>query len=133
MGMMKEFKTFALKGNVMDMAVGIVIGVAFGAIVASFVADVVMPPVGLLLGGVDFTELAITLQEATPDTEAVTLNYGLFIQTLVNFVIIALAVFMAVKGINSMKKKEEEAPAAPPEPSREEVLLGEIRDILRNR
>jgi len=131
MGMMKEFKTFALKGNVMDMAVGIVIGAAFGAIVASFVADVIMPPIGLLLGGVDFTTLGVTLREATADTEAVVLGYGAFIQTAVNFVIIALAVFVAVKGINSMEKKEEAAPAAPPAPSNEEKLLAEIRDLLK--
>ena len=131
MGMMKEFKAFALRGNVMDMAVGIVIGVAFGAIVASFVADVIMPPVGLLLGDVEFSELAITLREATAESDAVTLNYGMFLQTLVNFVVIALAVFMAVKGMNSMKKEEETAPAAPPEPTKEEILLTEIRDLLK--
>ena len=133
MGMMKEFKTFALKGNVMDMAVGIVIGAAFGAIVASFVADVIMPPIGLLLGGVDFNSLGVILSEATVDSEAVVLKYGFFIQTLVNFIIIALAVFVAVKGINSMKKKEEAAPSAPPAPSNEEKLLAEIRDLLQNK
>jgi len=133
MGMMKEFKTFAMKGNVMDMAVGIVIGAAFGAIVASFVADVIMPPIGLLLGGVDFNSLGVTLSEATADSEAVVLKYGVFIQTLVNFIIIALAVFIAVKGINSMKKKEETAPSAPPAPSNEEKLLAEIRDLLQNK
>ncbi len=133
MGMMKEFKTFALKGNVMDMAVGIVIGAAFGAIVASFVADVIMPPIGLLLGGVDFNSLGVILSEATVDSEAVVLKYGVFIQTLVNFIIIALAVFVAVKGINSMKKKEEAAPSAPPAPSNEEKLLAEIRDLLQNK
>lgn len=131
--MMKEFKEFAVKGNVIDMAVGIVIGVAFGAIIASFVADVIMPPVGLLLGGMEFSNLAITLQEATPDAEAVMLNYGMFIQTLVNFVIIALAIFMVVKGINASKEKEEAAPVAPPEPTKEEKLLTEIRDILNRR
>jgi len=138
MGMMKEFKTFALKGNVMDMAVGIVIGAAFGAIVASFVADVIMPPIGLLLGGVDFNSLGVILSEAMPiqyvsSSEAVVLKYGVFIQTLVNFIIIALAVFVAVKGINSMKKKEEAAPSAPPAPSNEEKLLAEIRDLLQNK
>ena len=133
MGMMKEFKTFALKGNVMDMAVGIVIGAAFGAMVASFVADVIMPPIGILLGGVDFSSLGVTLQEATADSEAVVLKYGVFIQTIVNFFIIALAVFVAVKGINTMKKKEAAAPAAPPAPSNEEKLLAEIRDILKSR
>lgn len=131
MGMMKEFKAFALRGNVMDMAVGIVIGAAFGAIVASFVADVIMPPIGLLLGGVDFSTLGVTLQDATAETDAVVLRYGAFIQTAVNFLIIALAVFVAVKGINSMKKKEEAAPAAPPAPTNEEKLLSEIRDLLK--
>lgn len=129
--MMKEFKAFALRGNVMDMAVGIVIGAAFGAIVASFVADVIMPPIGLLLGGVDFSTLGVTLQDATAETDAVVLRYGAFIQTAVNFLIIALAVFVAVKGINSMKKKEEAAPAAPPAPTNEEKLLSEIRDLLK--
>jgi len=131
MGMAKEFKTFALKGNVIDMAVGIVIGVAFGAIVASFVADVIMPPIGLLIGGVDFTTLGITLKGATPDAEAVVLKYGMFIQTVVNFFIIALAVFIAVKGINNLNRKEKVAPAAPPAPSNEEKLLMEIRDLLK--
>jgi large conductance mechanosensitive channel len=131
MSMMKEFKTFAMRGNVIDMAVGIVIGGAFGKIVSSFVADVIMPPVGLLLGGVNFTALAITLKEASGDVAAVTLNYGKFIQSLVDFIIIAFAIFMVVKAMNSMKKKEEAAPAAPPKPSNEEVLLGEIRDLLK--
>lgn len=131
MGMVKEFKTFALKGNVMDMAVGIIIGAAFGAIVASFVADVIMPPIGLLIGGVDFTTLGITLKEATPDAEAVVLKYGMFMQTVVNFFIIAVAVFIAVKGVNTLKRKEEAAPAAPPAPSNEEKLLAEIRDLLK--
>jgi len=131
MGMAKEFKAFALRGNVMDMAIGIVIGAAFGAIVASFVADVLMPPIGLLMGGVVFSDLAITLREATADSEAILLNYGMFLQAVMNFLIIALAIFMAVKGINSMKKKEEEAPAAPAAPGKEEVLLSEIRDLLK--
>lgn len=133
MSMMKEFKAFAMRGNVVDMAVGIVIGAAFGKIVASFVADVLMPPIGLLLGDVDFSELAITLKEATAEAAAVTMNYGKFIQTVVDFVIIAFAIFMVVKGMNSMKKKEEAKPAAPPAPSKEEVLLGEIRDILKTK
>lgn len=131
MGMMSEFKTFAMKGNVVDMAVGIIIGGAFGKIVSSVVADVIMPPIGLLLGNVNFSDLAITLKDAAGDAAAVTLNYGKFIQTIVDFVIIAFAIFMLVKGMNQMKKKEEAAPAAPPPPSKEENLLTEIRDILK--
>jgi large conductance mechanosensitive channel len=127
-----EFKEFAMRGNVVDMAVGIVIGAAFGKIVSSFVADVLMPPIGLLLGGVDFSDLALTLREGTAEAEAVMLNYGAFIQTVVDFLIVAFAIFMVVKAMNSMKKKEEEAPAKPPEPSNEEVLLTEIRDALRS-
>lgn len=133
MGMMKEFKAFAMRGNVMDMAVGIIIGAAFGKIVSSFVADVVMPPLGLLIGGVNFTELSVVLREAAGETAAVTLNYGVFIQTLLDFVIVGFAIFMMVKGMNSLKRKREAAPAAPPAPTREEVLLGEIRDILKLR
>lgn len=133
MGMMSEFKEFAVKGNVVDMAVGIIIGAAFGKIVSSFVADVIMPPIGLILGGVDFTDLSIVLKEAVGETAAVTLNYGVFIQTLIDFTIIAFAIFMAVKVINRMKKQEEAAPKAPPEPSKEEVLLTEIRDLLKQK
>ncbi len=133
MGLMKEFKAFAMRGNVMDMAVGIIIGAAFGKIVSSFVADVVMPPLGLLIGGVNFTELSVVLREAAGETAAVTLNYGVFIQTLLDFVIVAFAIFMMVKGMNSLKRKQEAVPAAPPAPSKEEVLLGEIRDILRQK
>ncbi len=132
MSMVSEFKDFAMRGNVVDMAVGIVIGGAFGKIVSSFVADVLMPPIGLAMGGVDFKDLAVTLKEAVGETAAVTVNYGTFIQTVIDFLIIAFAIFMVVKAMNSMKKKEEEAPAAPPEPSKEEVLLTEIRDALRN-
>ena len=131
MGMMSEFKDFAMRGNVVDMAVGIVIGGAFGKIVSSFVADVLMPPIGLAMGGVDFSNLAITLAEAKEGTEAVLLKYGVFIQTLVDFLIIAFAIFMVVKAMNSMKKEEPEEEAAPPAPSNEEVLLTEIRDALR--
>ena len=133
MGMVTEFKDFAMRGNVVDMAVGIVIGGAFGKIVSSFVADVLMPPIGILLGGVDFTDLAVTLRAAEGEAAAVTLNYGTFIQTVVDFLIIAFAIFLVVKAMNSMKKKEEEAPPPkPPEPSKEEVLLTEIRDALRS-
>ncbi len=138
MSMIKEFKEFAMRGNVVDMAVGIVIGGAFGKIVSSFVADVVMPPLGLLIGGVDFTALKITIQDAVVDaagtvtTEAVSINYGTFIQTAVDFIIIAFAIFMVIKGMNSMKKKEEAAPPPPPPgPTKEEVLLTEIRDLLK--
>ena len=132
MGMMSEFKDFAMRGNVVDMAVGIVIGGAFGKIVSSFVADVLMPPIGLLLGGVDFKDLGIMLQEAVGDTAAVMINYGTFIQTVVDFVIIAFAIFLVVKAMNSMKQPEEEpAPEPDPGPSTEETLLGEIRDLLR--
>jgi large conductance mechanosensitive channel len=132
MGMMKEFKEFAVKGNVIDMAVGIIIGAAFGKIVSSFVADVIMPPIGLLIGGIDFSNLAITLKEATGDIPAVVIGYGKFVQTAVDFTIVAFAIFIAIKGINSLKRKEEEAPQAPPEPSAQEVLLTEIRDLLKN-
>ncbi len=131
MSMMSEFRDFAVRGNVVDMAVGIVIGAAFGKIVTAFVNGVLMPPIGMLLGGVDFSELAITLQEASGEVAAVTLNYGVFVQTVVDFVIIAFAIFMVVRAMNSMKKKEEAKPAAPPKPSAEETLLTEIRDILR--
>ena len=133
MGMMKEFKQFAMRGNVMDMAIGIIIGVAFGKIVSSIVADVIMPPIGMMLGGVDFSTLAITLKEGAEGVEPVLIKYGAFLNTVIDFVIIAFAIFMVVKGINSMKKKEEEKPAAPPAPSKEEVLLAEIRDELRKK
>ncbi|RPI52645.1 MAG: large-conductance mechanosensitive channel protein MscL [Deltaproteobacteria bacterium] len=133
MSMMKEFKAFAMRGNVVDMAVGIVIGGAFGKIVSSFVADVLMPPIGILLGGVNFADLAITLKKASGEVAAVTLNYGQFIQTVLDFVIIAFAIFLVIKGMNSLKKKEEEAPAKPPAPSREETLLTEIRDVLKQK
>jgi large conductance mechanosensitive channel len=134
--MVSEFKEFAMRGNVVDMAVGIVIGGAFGKIVSSFVADVLMPPLGLLLGQVDFSDLAVTLMAASEGAEAVTLRYGLFIQSVVDFVIIAFAIFMVIKAMNTVMKKEAEAPPAPPEPpepSKEEVLLTEIRDALRAR
>lgn len=133
MGMMKEFKAFAMRGNVMDMAVGIIIGAAFGKIVASLVADVIMPPVGLLVGGVNFTDLSIVLREAAGETAAVTLNYGVFLQTLLDFIVIAFAIFMMVRGMNRLSRKRAEAPAAPPAPSKEELLLGEIRDILKQK
>ncbi len=125
--MLEEFKAFAMRGNVVDMAVGIVIGGAFGKIVSSFVSDVLMPPIGMLMGGMDFSKLAIALGEGE---EAASINYGMFFNTLLDFVIIAFAIFMVIKGLNSMKKKEEEKPAEPPKPSSEEALLTEIRDLL---
>ena len=131
MGIVKEFKAFAMRGNVIDMAIGIVIGGAFGKIVSSLVADVIMPPVGMLLGKVNFADLAITLKRASGDVAAVTLNYGKFVQTAVDFVIIAFAIFVVIKGMNSLKRKEKSAPAAPPGPSTEETLLTEIRDLLK--
>jgi large conductance mechanosensitive channel len=133
MGMMKEFKEFAMRGNVMDMAIGIIIGGAFGKIVSSFVTDVMMPPIGMLLGGVDFSTLALTLKEGAEGVEPVLIKYGVFINTTIDFIIIAFAIFMVIKAMNSMKKKEEEKPAAPPAPSKEEVLLAEIRDELRKK
>lgn len=131
--MLKEFKEFAMRGNVIDMAVGIVIGVAFGKIVTSIVADVIMPPIGVLLGGVDFTNLAVTLKDAVGDAPAVVISYGKFIQTVIDFIIVAFAIFVVVKAMNSLKKKKEEAPAAPPAPTKEVVLLTEIRDALQKR
>lgn len=133
MSILQEFKTFAIKGNAMDMAVGIIIGAAFGKIVSSLVADVIMPPIGVLVGGENFKDLAFTLQAATADLPAVTLNYGKFLQTSVDFIIIAFAVFMLVKGINALKKKEAAKPSTPAPPSREEQLLSEIRDLLKSR
>ena len=130
---MKEFKDFAIKGNVIDMAVGIVIGAAFGKIVSSFVGDVIMPPIGVLLGGVDFSNLSFIVKAAVGEAPAVVISYGKFIQTMIDFTIIAFAIFMAVKGINSLKKKKEAEPKAPPEPSKEEILLTEIRDLLKTR
>lgn len=131
MSMIKEFKEFAVKGNVVDMAVGIIIGGAFGKIVSSFVTDVVMPPIGVLLGGIDFAKLSLTVQEATETAEAVKLNYGAFLNTIIDFIIIAFVIFMAIKAMNKMKKQEEEKPAAPPTPTKQEILLSEIRDLLK--
>lgn len=140
---MNEFKEFALKGNVLDMAVGIVIGAAFGTIVQSFVNDILMPPIGLATGGTDFSDLFVVLREgaapapyltleAASEAGAVTLNYGLFVNALIAFLIVAFALFMVVRNFNRLKRKEEVAPeAAPPVPTREEVLLTEIRDLLR--
>ncbi len=133
MGLISEFKTFALKGNVMDMAVGVIIGGAFGKIVSSFVNDVIMPPIGLILGNVDFKDLEFILKEAAGEVPAVSLKYGLFINNIIDFLIVALTIFVVIKGINSFKRKQEEAPAAAPAPSKEEVLLTEIRDLLKNK
>jgi large conductance mechanosensitive channel len=133
MGMLQEFKEFAIKGNAIDMAVGIIVGAAFGKIISSLVADVFMPPIGVLIGGVDFTKLAFTIKDAAENSPAVTLNYGNFIQSLVDFTIIAFVIFMAVKFINALKKKEVAAPITVPEPTREEQLLTEIRDLLKER
>jgi large conductance mechanosensitive channel len=147
MGFIKEFRDFAVKGNVLDMAVGIIIGGAFGKIVSSFVSDVVMPPIGFLLGGVDFKDLKVVIKDAQPAvmdgatklsdaTTEVALNYGAFINTIIDFTIIAFAVFTMVKAVNYAKKKEEQkpAPAAEPlKPSNQEILLSEIRDLLKNK
>lgn len=136
--MLEEFKQFAMRGNVVDMAVGIVIGGAFGKIVSSFVNDVIMPPIGLLMGGVNFNNLFMNLGDGAYETLALAeeagapvIKYGVFINTVLDFVIVAFAIFMVIKGMNSMKKKEEAAPAEPPKPSDEAVLLTEIRDSLR--
>ena len=131
MSILSEFKAFAVKGNVVDMAVGIIIGAAFGKIVTSFVGDVIMPPVGLLIGGVDFTDLAITLKAAEGTAPAVVLSYGKFIQTVLDFVIVAFAIFMGVKAINRLKCEEAAAPEAPPAPTMDQELLSEIRDLLK--
>lgn len=127
MSFLQEFKAFALKGNVVDMAVGIIIGGAFGKIVSSFVGDVIMPPLGILIGGVDFSDLAVTLKAAEGTSPAVVLSYGKFIQTVVDFLIIALAIFVAIKAMSRLYKANEK----PAEPSKQEELLGEIRDLLK--
>ncbi|MGV6801077.1 MAG: large-conductance mechanosensitive channel protein MscL [bacterium] len=131
--MLNEFKEFAVKGNMVDMAVGIIMGGAFGTIIKSLVSDVLMPPIGLLMGGVDFSELKIVLKPGDPtqDIADVAISYGLFINACIAFIIVAIALFFVIKGVNAAKKKEEEAPAAPPEPTKTEVLLEEIRDSLK--
>jgi large conductance mechanosensitive channel len=134
MSIIKEFKEFAMRGNVIDLAIGVIIGGAFGKIVSSLVGDVLMPPIGVLLGGVDFSDLSITIKEASEGVEAVVIKYGAFIQTVIDFLIIAFVIFLVVKAMNAAKKKEEAAPAAPPAPpapSNEEKLLAEIRDLLK--
>lgn len=137
MKLIDEFKSFAMKGNVVDLAVGIIIGGAFGKIVTSFVNDVIMPPVGLLLGGVDFSHLSVTLKEAVEKTAtakeipAVILRYGAFINTIIDFLIVAFSIFMMIKALNVMKRKQESAPKAPPSPSEEVQILIQIRDALK--
>ena len=143
--MLKEFKEFAMRGNVLDMAVGIIIGAAFGTIVNSLVNDLIMPPVGLALGGVDFTNLFVTLRDGAKaagpyaslaDAKAagaVTLNYGVFANSIVSFLIVAVAIFMLVKGANSLKEEQAAAPAEPPAPTKDQVLLTEIRDLLKTK
>ncbi|MDA1267306.1 MAG: large-conductance mechanosensitive channel protein MscL [Planctomycetota bacterium] len=138
MGIIKEFKDFAVKGNAVDMAVGIIIGAAFGKIVSSVVNDIIMPPIGMLMGGTNFSDLFFALDSKTYDTLAAAkeagapyIAYGSFIQTVIDFVIIAFAIFMMIKGLNKLKRNEEEAPAAPAEPPQEQVLLAEIRDLLK--
>lgn len=140
MGLVKEFKEFAVKGNMMDMAVGIIIGAAFGKIVSSLVSDIIMPPLGKLLGNVNFTDLFYSMDGAVykslADAKAAgapVFAYGNFIQTVIDFLIIAIAIFAIIKGMNSLKKKEEETPAAPPAPPKEEILLTEIRDLLKEK
>ena len=138
MGILKEFKEFAMRGNVIDMAVGVIIGSAFGKIVSSLVADIIMPPIGVLIGGVHFSELSLILKKPVIENgvqtvTAVTLNYGNFLQTTFDFLIISFCIFMFIKGLNSFKKKPESKPATPPEPSNEEKLLMEIRDLLKEK
>ncbi|HHQ4892738.1 TPA: large-conductance mechanosensitive channel protein MscL [Aeromonas veronii] len=131
MSLIQEFKAFAARGNVIDMAVGIIIGAAFGKIVSSFVGDVIMPPIGLILGGVDFSDLAVTLKAAEGSAPAVVIAYGKFIQTIIDFLIISFAIFMGLKAINTLKKKQEEEAAAPAAPTKDQELLTEIRDLLK--
>ncbi len=130
MSMVQEFKKFAMRGNVVDLAVGIIIGAAFGKIVTSFVNDILMPPIGLLIGGLDFSSFILVIKSATAEAPAVAIRYGVFLNALVDFVIVAFAIFLLIKGINSMQKKEAEKPAPPPN---QEVLLAEIRDLLKAR
>ena len=137
--MLQEFKKFAMRGNVVDMAVGIIIGAAFGKIVSSLVNDVIMPPIGMMMGNVDFSQLFINLSgeefatlAAAQEAGAATINYGIFINTVLDFVIVALAIFMVIRAMNKMQKQEEEKPAEPPKPSEEVLLLQEIRDTLKN-
>ena len=129
--MFKEFKEFAMRGNVVDLAVGFILGGAFSTIVKSLVDHIIMPPIGLLIGGIDFSSLAITLKEATEEADAVVIGYGVFINNVLSFIIVAFALFLVIRAMNQLKREEEEAPAEPPAPPRSEVLLEEIRDALR--
>ncbi|MEX1212653.1 MAG: large-conductance mechanosensitive channel protein MscL [Balneolaceae bacterium] len=131
MSLMKDFKSFAMRGNVIDLAVAVVIGAAFGRIVTSLVNDLLMPPLGMLIGGIEFSEFSYTLSEATAEAASVTINYGLFIQQLVDFTIVAFAIFMVIRLFEGMKKKKVDVPAPSPDPSNEEKLLAEIRDLLK--
>lgn len=131
MSLLKEFREFAMRGNVVDLAVGVIIGAAFGKIVSSLVADIIMPPLGLLIGGVDFKQFAWTLRAANGEIPAVVMHYGMFIQNIFDFVIVAFAIFMAIKLMNQLRRTREETIAPPPLPSKEEVLLTEIRDLLK--
>jgi large conductance mechanosensitive channel len=131
MSLFREFKEFAVKGNVIDMAVGIIIGAAFSKIVSSLVGDVVMPPIGVMLGGVDFSNLTVIVKEAIGDKPAVTINYGKFIQTIIDFTLIAFSIFIAIKGINKLKRPEPATPDAPPSYTKDQELLIEIRDLLK--
>ena len=133
MSMVKEFREFAMRGNVVDLAVGIIIGAAFGKIVSSLVSDVLMPPLGIMIGGMDFSSLSITLKEAAAGQAAVVIKYGAFINTIIDFVIVAFAIFLLIRALNTLKKKQEAAPAAPAPPPQEQVLLAEIRDLLKKR
>lgn len=131
MSMLKEFRDFAMRGNVVDLAVGVIIGTAFGKIVSSLVADIIMPPLGLLIGGIDFKQFSVTLRDASGDVPAVVMQYGSFVQSVFDFVIVAFAIFMAIKVINKLNRKKEAAAPEPAGPSQEEVLLSEIRDLLK--
>lgn len=133
MALIEDFKKFAMRGNVLDLAVAVVIGAAFGRIVSSLVNDIIMPPIGFLMGGVDFSDFKWTLSEATTDAAAVTLNYGVFIQQIVHFMIVAGAIFMAIRTYERLRRKEEEKPASPAQPPAQEVLLTEIRDLLKEK
>ncbi|MFP1751020.1 large-conductance mechanosensitive channel protein MscL [Lonsdalea quercina] len=131
MSFLKGFREFAMRGNVVDLAVGVIIGAAFGKIVSSLVSDIIMPPLGLLIGGIDFKQFHLVLREAHDNIPAVVMNYGVFIQNIFDFIIVALAIFVAINLMNKMRRKEEEKPVAPPKPSAEETLLTEIRDLLK--
>lgn len=133
MKILKEFQQFAMRGNVIDMAVGIIIGSAFGKIISSLVEDIIMPPIGYIMGGMDFSNLKIILKEATDKAPIVAIKYGVFINVIINFTIVAFAMFMLIRAMNTLKKKEEVAPSAPPKPSNQELLLAEIRDLLKKK